>query len=79
MNALAMVRWAFVLLFTGLKLSNNIDWSWWWVFSPIWVYGLLMLTGLSLRGIYRAFFESPNDRLTRESRQLVKEMRSGRR
>jgi len=23
------------LLFIGLKLSHQIDWSWWWVFSPM--------------------------------------------
>lgn len=26
-----------VLIFTVLKLTNNIDWSWWWVFSPYWI------------------------------------------
>ena len=25
------------LLFIGLKLTNTIDWSWWWVLSPIWI------------------------------------------
>jgi len=25
------------VLFIGLKLTNNIDWSWWWVLSPIWI------------------------------------------
>jgi hypothetical protein len=24
------------LIFLVLKLTHNIDWSWWWVFSPIW-------------------------------------------
>ena len=28
---------ALFLLFLGLKLGNVIDWSWWWVFSPIWI------------------------------------------
>jgi len=23
------------VLFIGLKLTGYIDWSWWWVFSPI--------------------------------------------
>jgi hypothetical protein len=23
------------LIFITLKLTNYIDWSWWWVFSPI--------------------------------------------
>jgi hypothetical protein len=25
------------LLFLGLKLTNNIDWSWWWVTAPLWL------------------------------------------
>jgi len=24
------------LLFIGLKLTGYIDWSWWWVLSPLW-------------------------------------------
>jgi len=23
------------VLFVGLKLTGYIDWSWWWVFSPL--------------------------------------------
>lgn len=25
------------LTFLILKLTNVIDWSWWWVTSPIWI------------------------------------------
>ena len=25
------------ILFIGLKLTDNIDWSWWWVLAPLWV------------------------------------------
>ncbi len=25
------------LLFLYLKLTNQIDWSWFWVLSPIWI------------------------------------------
>ena len=25
------------ILFIGLKLTNNIDWSWLWVLSPLWI------------------------------------------
>ena len=25
------------VLFVGLKLTNFIDWSWWWVLSPVWI------------------------------------------
>lgn len=26
-----------LVLFIGLKLCNVIDWSWWWVMSPLWI------------------------------------------
>jgi len=25
------------ILFIALKLTGYIDWSWWWVLSPLWV------------------------------------------
>jgi len=25
------------ILFIALKLTNVINWSWWWVLSPIWI------------------------------------------
>jgi hypothetical protein len=25
------------LLFMALKLTGYIDWSWWWVASPLWI------------------------------------------
>lgn len=28
---------ALTVLFVGLKLTGNIDWSWFWVLSPIWI------------------------------------------
>jgi hypothetical protein len=26
-----------VVLFIGLKLTNHIDWSWWWILAPLWI------------------------------------------
>jgi membrane protein YdbS with pleckstrin-like domain len=31
------------VLFIGLKLTNNIDWSWWWVLSPLWITAGLVI------------------------------------
>jgi hypothetical protein len=25
------------IVFLTLKLTGNIDWSWWWVTSPLWL------------------------------------------
>ena len=25
------------LVFLVLKLTGNIDWSWWWVAAPLWI------------------------------------------
>lgn len=25
------------VLFIGLKLANYINWSWWWILSPVWI------------------------------------------
>lgn len=38
------------LLFVGLKLTGNIDWSWWWVLSPTLIcigliVGILIVAG----------------------------------
>ena len=34
------------VLFVGLKLTHVINWSWWWVFAPMWgpaLVGVLIL------------------------------------
>jgi uncharacterized integral membrane protein len=43
------------VIFLVLKLTNTIDWSWWWVTSPLWiplalavVLGVVVGVGLTL-------------------------------
>jgi Transmembrane Fragile-X-F protein len=31
------------VLFVGLKLTHYIDWSWWWVLSPLWIGVVIVL------------------------------------
>lgn len=31
------------IVFIVLKLTNYIDWSWWWVLSPVWVPIILVV------------------------------------
>ena len=36
------------VLFVGLKLTDNIDWSWWWVLSPMWLPAVILLVIVSV-------------------------------
>ncbi len=36
------------IVFITLKLLNKIDWSWWWVLSPIWITTILVVSIISL-------------------------------
>ena len=46
------------LIFVALKVTNHIEWSWVWVFSPIWitvlffgvVFGLILIGGRIAKG-----------------------------
>ena len=31
------------ILFVGLKLTHVINWSWWWVLSPLWIEAALLI------------------------------------
>lgn len=31
------------VLFIGLRLTGYVDWSWWWVLSPLWIGFALFL------------------------------------
>ncbi len=42
---------ALTVLFVGLRLTNHIDWSWWWVFSPLWISTALFLVVLAVVGL----------------------------
>jgi hypothetical protein len=34
------------IIFLVLKLTDNIDWSWWWVCSPLWLPILSVMVSL---------------------------------
>lgn len=39
------------IVFIVLKLTDNIDWSWWWVISPIWIPAAFVLGVLAAAGL----------------------------
>jgi len=40
----------FILFFLA-KIFNKIDWSWWWVFSPLWIPATIVLAILLIAGL----------------------------
>jgi hypothetical protein len=42
---------ALTILFIALKLCHVINWSWWWVLSPIWISFLILLFILLIIGM----------------------------
>lgn len=43
------------IVFVTLKLTDYIDWSWWWVLAPIWIVpalGLVVLVALGALSIW---------------------------
>lgn len=40
------------ILFIGLKLTHYIDWSWWWVLSPILISVCIGVIILIVMGIH---------------------------
>ena len=47
------------LIFMILKLTGNIDWSWWWATSPLWIPLSLMVAigglGITVMTIIKRF------------------------
>jgi hypothetical protein len=36
------------LVFIALKLTGHIDWSWWWVLAPLWVFPAIVIAVIVL-------------------------------
>lgn len=39
---------ALFLLFLGLRLTDNIDWAWYWVAAPLWMPLLIVVALMGL-------------------------------
>ena len=47
------------LIFLVLKLTNYIDWSWWWVSSPLWITAILYIVIVT---VFVMFFDKRRGR-----------------
>ena len=48
------------LIFMTLKLTGNIDWSWWWVTSPLWIPFMAAAVILGIVGVVAIIIEYIN-------------------
>lgn len=51
------------LMFLGLKISGLINWSWWWVFAPVWIpfiFGALVFGVLFLSAVFSMYIKGKN-------------------
>lgn len=44
-----------LVVFIVLKLCKVIDWSWWWVFSPLWIPFAIVIFIFIIIGLFQAF------------------------
>jgi Na+-translocating ferredoxin:NAD+ oxidoreductase RnfE subunit len=40
------------IVFLVLKLTGHIDWSWWWVTSPLWIPLAIIIIALLVIGVF---------------------------
>lgn len=63
------VNTVLVLIFLALKLTGNISWSWWWLFSPWWIplvlVAALVLLAFIVYGIFKIFSSTQKVELKR--------------
>jgi hypothetical protein len=45
------------LIFLVLKLTNQVDWSWWWVTAPLWGGFIFFFVAIALLAIVKEFAE----------------------
>jgi uncharacterized protein (DUF983 family) len=42
------------IIFLILKLTNNLTWSWWWIFSPFWIPAAIALVLITLAAVQKS-------------------------
>jgi len=52
-------------VFLILKMTGNIDWSWWWVYSPLWISSIVGI-------LYIVIFKGGGRAIGRAAKNLVR-------
>ncbi|MEK6832768.1 MAG: hypothetical protein AABY32_01860 [Nanoarchaeota archaeon] len=59
------------ILFIGLKLTNNIDWSWVWVLSPIWIPLGIFWGGVGICSLIDYIKEYRENKKTKDKMEVI--------
>lgn len=46
-----MISLILLIIFIVLKLTDLIDWSWWWVLAPLWINIIFLIVRQMIRDI----------------------------
>jgi hypothetical protein len=69
------LAWAAFWTLVGLKLSGTINWSWWWVWAPIWIdaaASIVLITILSILGVsFWPFFKRQAKRFSDQAKRFA--------
>nr|DAL63000.1 MAG TPA_asm: transmembrane protein [Caudoviricetes sp.] len=73
------------LIFIVLKLTGTIDWSWWWVTSPLWggiviviaIFIILRFLVVPLLDIYNRIFHKEEYKYMKKLNKRMNEKRKG--
>lgn len=69
---------AVFIVFLTLKLTDYIDWSWWWVTAPLWIpwaiWLVILVVALILTGILN-LLESNQSKKNRKARKALDDYR----
>ena len=63
-------------MFLVLKLTDVIDWSWWWVTAPLWVPWAIVGALLLLGGLLALLVRAIGGMSTRKRRAATRRARS---
>jgi uncharacterized membrane protein len=75
MYGLSWIPSVLLVVFVSLKLTNVIQWSWFWVFSPVWiVLSMIIIFGLCYMIMLQ--FETDEERTAREYRESINEIQN---
>jgi hypothetical protein len=67
------------LVLVGFKLAGSViavNWSWWWVFSPIWIYAILSVVfyAIAVFQKYGKHISTPSTRIDQNALNLRKRL-----